>query len=345
MEECASASRGLEEKDGSVIPIPWAELEDVLILKPSSLGDIVHALPSAAYLKQAHPHLRLRWLANTEWMPLLEGNPHLEEGIEFPRGEFRGLAGVAKFHRWLRREGQLKARVALDFQGLFRSGYIARASGARWRIGLSDSREGARCFHSHVVSAGPGLHAVDRYLGLLSALGVPTSGQREFWLPEGSPPAAGLPRKFLALHPFSRGEGKSLSAEQVSAFCQAYPGEVVLLGRCEAALAEGLRLSARTVNLLNRTSLAELIHCLRKAAFTVSVDSGPMHIATALSDRVLSLHGWSDPRLVGPYSGRAWVWQNGQIQRREEITATTNASSLEQVNMLELVDFVAGVVA
>jgi ADP-heptose:LPS heptosyltransferase len=70
------------------------------------------------------------------------------------------------------------------------------------------------------------------------------------------------------------------------------------------------------VDLLGKTNLLELISLLRGAKFVVSVDSGPMHLAAALEVPLLSIHTWSDPRLVGPYSETAWIWQGGEIRRQ-----------------------------
>ena len=75
------------------------------------------------------------------------------------------------------------------------------------------------------------------------------------------------------------------------------------------------------LNLLNRTTLEELTDILRRASFVVSVDSGPMHLAAALETPLLSIHTWSDPRRVGPFSEKAWIWQGGEI-RRQNLSAT-----------------------
>ena len=73
------------------------------------------------------------------------------------------------------------------------------------------------------------------------------------------------------------------------------------------------------MNLANQTTLLQLIWLLRAAQFTISVDSGPMHIAAAISPRLVSIHTWSDPRRVGPYNPDAWVWKNGQLLRANEL--------------------------
>jgi ADP-heptose:LPS heptosyltransferase len=284
----------------------------VLVLKPGSLGDIVHTLPAVAAFRTRHPQARLTWMINPEWAPLLENHPHLDGTIIFPRAEFRGPAGWLRFLRW--RGGlrnQLQPDLVLDFQGLLRSGLIARAFPGAEIYGLSDAREGSRFCQTVTVPVGRDMHAVERYLALAAACGATTSGPLSFDLPRGTPPDAALPSEpFVLFHPFSRGEGKSLSAPAVAAFCRAVEGPVVLAGRTETALPE---LPANTWNLTNRTTLPELIWLLRRAAFTVSVDSGPMHLAAALTDRLLGLHTWSDPCRVGPYRPGAFVWKGGEI--------------------------------
>src|SRR5207244_10616905 len=76
------------------------------------------------------------------------------------------------------------------------------------------------------------------------------------------------------------------------------------------------------IDLTNQTSLLQLIWLIRAAHFIVSVDSGPMHIAAALTDRLLSIHTWTDPRRVGPYNPNAWVWKNGQLCRVNKFATT-----------------------
>ncbi len=297
---------------------------EILIIKPSSLGDVVHTLPCAALLKRQWPEARLRWLINPEWAPLLEGNPHVDEVVLFPRGEFRGLRGALRIVPWARALRQrVQADLVLDFQGLLRSALLAKLCCAKAGriIGLSDAREGARFFYDKVADVVGTGHAVDRYLALLATLGIDASGPLEWPLPQGSTPADfSIAEPFILLHPFSRGAGKSLSVEDVCAFCRALaPRKIVIAGRTDAALPP----IANAVDLLNRTTLSELIFLLRHAQWTVSVDSGPMHIAAALSPRLLSLHTWSDPRKVGPYQPGAWVWKSGALVQMRALDDAT----------------------
>lgn len=283
----------------------------VLVIKPSSLGDVVHTLPAVALLKRHWPASHLRWLINPEWAPLLEDNPHVDEVTLFPRGEFRGMRGWAKIPAWARTLAARKAELVLDFQGLLRSALIAKICRGGQIAGLGDAREGARFFYDQIAEVDGATHAVDRYLRLVAKVGVPVSCELEWPLPRGVAPAGFADdAPFVLLHPFSRGEGKSLTAEDALEFCRALaPLRVVVAGRSTERFVP----SANAIDLLNRTSLAELIWLIRRAAFVVSVDSGPMHIAAAITSRLLSIHTWSDPRKVGPYRPEAWIWKDGAI--------------------------------
>lgn len=297
-----------------------AEFRSALIVKPSSLGDIVHTLPAVHAIRQAYPELKLRWLANTEWCPLIQGTPWLDEVIPFPRKTFRGAAGLLKARRWAQENLPLQdhSEIVLDFQGLFRSAMLARASGSRPIVGLSDSREGARFLHDHVIPVDPAGHAVERYLRLPQALGIPISADRlSFPLAEGSAPKDWPKRDDLILvHPWSRGAGKSLSDEALQKLCDHLaPHPVVLVGISEGKTRPT---GSHITDFSHRTSLPELIWVLRQARWVISVDSGPMHISAGVNDRTLGIHTWSDPLKVGPYNPRAWVWKAGRIAHRTD---------------------------
>ncbi len=289
-------------------PVAAPVVRRLLILKPSSLGDIVHTLPALAALRARFPAAHLTWMVNPEWAPLLEGNPHLNDTIIFPRADFRGPSGWLRFARWRRElKKQTLPDLILDFQGLLRTALVARAFRGVPVYGLSDAREGARFAQTRTIPVDPKAHAVERYLALAAAAGATLAGPPVFTLPEGDRPSEEIPREpFVVLHPFSRGRGKSLSPEAVTAFCRSIDHPIVLVGRSEEKLPD---LPPNVTNLLNKTSLTELLWLLRHAAFVVSVDSGPMHLAAAVTDRLLAIHTWSDPCQVGPYRPGAHVWK------------------------------------
>lgn len=298
------------------LQLDLSSLQSIVIVKPSSLGDIVHTLPLLSLLRQHAPQARIDWVVNTVWKPILEDHPLLDGLIEFPRQKFRGLAGVGTVARWAQEQRSRRPDLVLDVQGLFRSGLICWALNPRLSVGYSDARENANWFHKHQVNVDQkrSPHAVDRYLTFFQELGFSLPDEVEFPLPEGIPYTAspGLPEgDFVVLHPFSRGTGKSLTPNQVQNLvesCSEIP--MVIVGRGEEL---DLPLAGNAVDLLNRTSLGELMWILRRAKFVVSVDSGPMHLASAVNPRLLSIHTWSDPQKVGPYRKEAWIWKDGQI--------------------------------
>jgi heptosyltransferase I len=283
----------------------------VLVVKPSSLGDIVHTLPAVHYLKTTFRDAEFSWISNTEWVPLLEQNGDLTTIIPFPRGEFKGPGGVFKFFQWCRGLAGLKPDLVLDFQGLFRSAWISRSAKGKSVFGLSDSREASRFFYDKRALVHSGQHSVERYLALARLAGADTCGLIQFPLPPGKAiPLLELPERYVVLHPFARGAGKSLTVREIFEFTrQVAPIPVVIVGRSE----EQFTMDQNGISLVNRTGLPELIWLLRRSSFIVSVDSGPMHIGAALTSELLSIHLWSNPGTVGPYNPEAWIWKDRRI--------------------------------
>ena len=163
---------------------------------------------------------------------------------------------------------------------------------------MSDGREGSRLLYHHAAKVDRRAHAVDRYLKLPEAFGVPIPEQLRFPLPTGD----ALPRfdpypPFVLLHPFARGARKSLSNSVIEQFCHAFdPIRVVIVGKTVRKIAA----PDNCVNLANQTSLLQLIWLIRTARFIISVDSGPMHIAAAVTSQLFSIHTWSDRAASGP---------------------------------------------
>lgn len=293
----------------------------ILLVKPSSLGDVLHALPVVAALHRHWPDAELRWLIHPAWRSLVEGHPGVSGTVLFPRDKFRGPSGWLRSVAWLRVLRDWKPDLAIDLQGLMRSALFARISGAPRVVGLSDAREGSRLLLDETARVNAHDHAVKRYLAVLNLLGIPEPEKPEFLLPAGT-----LPRGFdgstpyVVLHPYARGEGKSLSSALIRSFLRGTGARrVVLVGR-----GGGIgTLPAGVEDWSNRTDLPELIGILRQARFTVSSDSGPMHLAAALQPtRTLAIHFWSDPLMVGPFGSRSLVWKGGRLCRTEALDAS-----------------------
>jgi heptosyltransferase I len=270
---------------------------------------------------------------------LLRDNPVIDEIVLFPRERFRGVFGILTSIPWSLQLRKIRPDIALDLQGLLRSALMARLSRAGRAIGISDAREGATRLYHQVVPVIRGEHAVMRYLRVLGSLGLPKIERPIFPLPPGVPMDAPFrDQPFIVLHPFARGEGKSLAPENVIQFCERMRPLTTIVagvGKLQRELPDN------AINLLSKTTLREMIWLLSTASFVVSVDSGPMHIAAAVDAKMLSIHTWSDPRLVGPFSDAAWIWQGGQI-RRQQIWAHSllPARALQGDDIVEIADFV-----
>lgn len=328
-------------------PVDLRDFKSVLVVKPSSLGDIVHTLPSARLIKQAHPHLKLRWIANTEWMPLIEGCPFVDEVIPFPRKSFRGVGGALRSLAWAANWNRSEREVpelVLDFQGLLRSGTISFARGADAVLGMSDAREGATSFFDHVVPVDAHAHAVRRYLEMVRALGIDFSDSGiVFSLPEGGAPAGfDAQTPFVLLHPFSRGKGKALEPQVLQTLCDCLGSvRLVIVG---ISRPDSAPRSPRITDLANATTLPELIWLMRRAKACISVDSGPMHIASAVNDRTLGIHTWTDPRKVGPFNPKAWILKGGRIAHCAEFSEEEclRDAPVTEGDARRLADFVLG---
>ena len=292
----------------------------ILIIKPSSLGDIVHTLPAVGAIRDANPDAEITWVINPEWAPLLRGNPDIDHVHFFPRGELSGFGAPVRLLSWMRETRRLQPDVVVDFQGLLRSALIAKVSGAAKIFGMSDAREGSRFFYTEIARVDRNEHAVDRYLKLAKRFGAPLPEELRFPIPSGDP----LPRfdrfpAFVLLHPYARGRNKSMRTDVILEFCRALaPARVVVVGKSNRRFST----PENCVDLTNQTSLLQLIWLLRAAASVVSVDSGPMHVAAAVTTNLVSIHTRTDPRRVGPYNKAASIWKNGKLVRVADLESS-----------------------
>lgn len=268
-------------------------------------------------VREANPHAEITWVIEPELAPLLRGNPDVDHVYFVPRGEFRGLGAPKNLLLWLKKTREIRPDFALDFRGLLRSALIAKISGAKEISGMGNSMPGTTWLYTRVADVDRRSHPVERCLKLAECAGATAGESLRCPLPSGDP----LPRfdthpPFVLLHPFARGQDKSLSNAVVEEFCRALaPTRVVIVGHSRSRI----RTPENCVDLTRQTSLLQLIWLARVARFVVSVESGPMHIAAAITDNLMSIHTWSDPRRIGPYNPDAWVWKHGQLLRVSDV--------------------------
>ncbi len=288
----------------------------ILIIKPSSLGDVVHTLPVLRALRRRYPAAEIVWLIKSAWAPLVAGHPDLDGVIAepFTPGGWLRAARAARAGRY---------DIALDLQGLLRSGMLARASGAPIRIGLSDSREGSRWFYTHRVDVSPDGHAIDRYLAAAAYLDAPVETP-EFVFPPGGEGAVveflrrhGLSQKrpLVAIAPLARWATKRWPSERFARVAKALRDRLgaglVLIGGPEER-AELRRVAGRIEGangdggpaIAAKLGLRYLPALLRGVDLLITNDSGPMHVAAAVGTPVVAVFGPTDPKRTGPYGDR-----------------------------------------
>lgn len=306
----------------AIHPVPLASLsrtadpESILILKPSSLGDVVQAIPVLRLLRRRFPQAFIAWWVDASLVSLLEGDPDLNEVIPFNRAELRRWQGGRNFVRSVLKMRRRHFDWVIDLQGLLRSGAVGWVANGGLTIGVDDPREGASAFYDlSVRRPSATTHAVDWYLEVLKTLGVPV--HRDFdWLPlrrdvaesvERKWPSGG--RRWVCLQPGARWWNKRWPIEHFQGLMRELGagnpqfGFAVLGGKDDRALGETLARVApdRVVDLTGRTTLPEMIEWLRRCELMVTNDTGPMHAAAALGKPVVGVFGPTDPRRTGPY--------------------------------------------
>jgi heptosyltransferase-1 len=280
----------------------------ILVIRLGAMGDVLHALPAVASLKQSFPESRLVWLIAHRWAPLIEGNPAIDELRYFDRG---GLGALWSLWRELK---DLRPALAVDLQGLLQSAIAARASGPAQLYGFDRSvaREPlASLLYTHRIAV-TGPHRIERNLQLVAAAGA-RSLTLESWIPPGSP-EGDLPQKpFVLASPFAgwgskqwplahyQELGRELSARGLPLVVNVSPERRSELSRCKHVR-------------VHTSSLSGLIHATRCASAVVGVDSGPLHLAAALKKSGVALFGPTDPAQTGPFGNTITVLRRAQVR-------------------------------
>jgi lipopolysaccharide heptosyltransferase I len=302
------------------------EPQRICIIKPSSLGDVVHSLPILPALRILFPKSEVTWVVNSSFRELLDGHPDLDQVIALDRGDpgisSSAVAGIARVCRRLLRE---KFDLTIDLQGLLRSGLMTAATRATVRVGMADAREGSRWFYTHHVEAPRrGMHAVDRVLRVVAALGLEEcepsfeiclSEQDRIWAREF---LEDVPRPRLILNLGGRWMTKRWPPEHFAEIARRAASEfgagLIAVGAEEdRPLARALQSAIAPLPLLDlsgHTTLLQLAALARQSDLYLSNDSGPLHLAAAAGASVLGVYTCTDPRLTGPYGPRTATVQS-----------------------------------
>lgn len=297
----------------------------ILIIKLSSIGDVVHALPAAALLRRSLPEAHICWIADRRASEILIGSPAINELLEIDARAWRRRPASRATLRAIRKALlDLKDRkfdVAIDFQGLIKSGLIALASGAARRIGFEseDLREPlSRIFLNCQVATSHIRHVIDKNLALAAAAAGLNRPEGEYQFPISIAPAdeqfaeeatngygrfaiinpgGGWPTKLWPPERYGQLADWLWREYQMASLVTYGPGEEALANAVVESSKSG---AARAI----RSTLKQFVALTRRAALFVGGDTGPLHLAAASGTPLVGLYGPTRPERNGPFNAR-----------------------------------------
>lgn len=298
---------------------------NILIVKLSAVGDVVHTLPSLAALRKRYPDAHITWVIEEDASDIIRGHPYLDRIIVSHRktwiDSFKRMNAVGKtidqMTSFIRKLRDRRYDIVVDFHGLFKSSLIVLLSGGRRKLGYDSMQELSGLFLSEKIHEDMNKHAVDRYLDLPRHLGA-DSGKPEFGihiakenkdrvcqLLNENKIGAGQP--FISVNPVALWDTKLWEDEKFARLCDRITSDlkmkVVFTGGRDQEGVQRIRrlMQYPSVDLSGRTTLKDLSYVYMLSSLVITTDSGPMHIAAAVGTPTVALFGPTDPARTGPY--------------------------------------------
>lgn len=292
---------------------------NILIVKLSAIGDVIHALPVAPALKKCFPQARITWIVEKTAYELLENNPYIDELILFEKANFKTAGGILKnAPKFVNNLREYHFDLAIDLQGLFKSSIIAFLSGANNRFVYENSREGSHLLSRRIVGPHACGHVVERYLDVVRALGCATCDplfpivitEKEEVQARNIMTRSGLPEgiRYVVLALGANWPNKIWSPEYFAELCDymqenALAVPVIVGGSGDRLLQDRLFAAVKVppICLVGKTTLKQLAFIIKKAQAFIGGDTGPMHLAASLATPTIALMGPTDAIRNGPY--------------------------------------------
>jgi heptosyltransferase-1 len=306
-----------------------ANLGRVLIVRMSAMGDILHAMPAVAALREAFPNATIGWLVEERWAELLSLPRSAGAAGRSSAAKLADQIHIVNTKKWrtallssstrheiaavVRDLRRMNYEVAIDFQGLIRSSVLAKLSGAKMIFGFAHPREPAARFLYTQRITPRGSHVVEKNLSLASAVaGSDLTGAAVDF------PAAEITEKdcdrwleehrihrFVLLNPGAGWTSKQWPAERYGQLAKSL-GELgfkslINVGPGEQDLARAVQTASEGTAEAIECSIPQLVAFTRRASLFVGGDTGPMHLAAALRIPVVAIFGPTDPVRNGPY--------------------------------------------
>jgi lipopolysaccharide heptosyltransferase I len=295
--------------------------KEILIIRLSSIGDVIHCTPVASSLKAAWPDCKITWLVGEVAADLLKNNPNIDEIIVWSREKFDKNFRDFKFKEALGMWHDLKSKLqgrqyyaVLDIHGLFLTGMIARQVNTQRRIGMTETKELNSLFMTETCKP-LGRHITDKYLGVLSCLGIQSvdpkmqlvisKGAKDF-VEQFLQKYAILPQeKILVLVLGTTWPTKNWPlAFFIEVVRRLYKDFRIILcgGKAEMELGRDVERKAGVpvVNAVGLTTLVEMAGIIEIASVVVAGDTGPLHMAGALEVPTVGLFGPTNPVTYAP---------------------------------------------
>jgi 3-deoxy-D-manno-octulosonic-acid transferase/heptosyltransferase-1 len=295
---------------------------NILIVKLSAIGDVIHTLPSLAALRRLYPDAHITWVVEEAAAELVKNHPYLDAVLisrrkSWPKDIQKGkiLKPLFDMHSLIKELRRRRYDLVIDFHGLFKSSIIVLLSLGKRKLGYDSLQELSGLFLNEKIPEDMNIHAVDRYLDFLRYLGAKIDNV-EFILPPNNDAEARVrllmnknkldDKKFIAINPVAYWKTKLWDNEKFAHLADLTNNKLkmkIVFTGSEKESIEGItsRMTTEGINLGGQTSLLDLAYLYKKAQMVITTDSGPMHLAAAVGTPVIALFGPTDPARTGPY--------------------------------------------
>lgn len=295
--------------------------KNILIVKLSAIGDVIHALPVAHALKKKYPQARITWVVEKAAYELLTNNPDIDEVILFDKPQFKSLAGIiTNGYSFGKKLKSYKFDLAIDLQGLFKSAVISYLSGAPKRLVYCNARELSHLVGQRVCGEYEQGHVVDRYLDVARHLNCTvedvqfpihiTEAEVQKTVAIANHAGMRMETPYIVLAPGTNWPSKCWPPAHFAKLADILYNSniipVIVGGANDKRLAQEIIAHTKIlpIDLTGRTSMKQLAYIIKRSQAFVGGDTGPMHLAVAVGTKVVALFGPTDPGRNGPYGNQ-----------------------------------------
>jgi len=298
---------------------------NILIVKLSAIGDVIHTLPALNAIRKHYPTEHITWLVEEAAYPLVANHPALDRVLLSERKRWVREFAFGKILSFIHQLRDTRYDIIIDFQSLLKSGVLVALARGKRKIGFDKGMEHSECshifFNERVSPVSMELHALLRYMRLLAPLGI-ESDHIEYRLPiqdRDRKTAEELlslctlhfalcTSPLIAINPVAKWETKLWQNEKFAHLAdlliEKYQANIFFTGAAEDfQVIEDIQSQMKhaSLNLAGKTSLMELAALYEKADVLISTDTGPMHLGAAVGIPVVALFGPTAHWRTGPF--------------------------------------------